>query len=473
MQLARLRYLPVRKMWKCMVNRLAALKKMIQESPVLPWAALFLGLCLAVTQFGGTNARSRIAALRAMTEQHRLTIDSYVDWTFDWSLAPSGHYYSNKAPGGALLGLPAFALLDYTVLWTNNKLDTQGRAPEPGYLELTLFNLLMQMLPFALLVIYASKRMLEIGVPKAGVHFFALAALFGNTAAIYMNCYFGHGLAGLFFLAAVFFWLERKYAWASCFFAATMLTDYGGACAIPFFVLATLWREKNWRPLVSIAIGAAPMALIWIWYHTVAFGSPFAVASQFINTTQLVHVEGSENLWGTVGVFPIPAAVRGLLFGTERGILFTQPWVLIALPLLFFPHSKFLPRGSALLVCGGFLGVLWMNCSVGGWYGGFAVGPRYLALLFPAIALAIAYRWKEIPEWAKSSLWFTLAVALVFRVWIYPFSNLAPMENLWSFHGHEYLAAHRGTNFLRVGIALGLSAYAYFWARARGDLRQI
>ncbi|MGZ3713205.1 MAG: hypothetical protein ACXVBE_15685, partial [Bdellovibrionota bacterium] len=261
---------------------------------------LFIALALAVTQFGGTNARSRIAALRAMTEAHTLTIDTYVDWTFDWSLPPSGHYYSNKAPGGALLGLPVFAALDLPVLLLTQTKDTQGRAPEPGYLELTLFNLIMQILPFAFLVIYAGRKMLERGVPLAGVHFFALAALFGNTAAIYMNCYFGHGLAGLLFLAAVFTWLEKRYAWASFFFAATMLTDYAGACVIPFFVFATLWRERTWKVAAPVALGAAPMALLWIWYHTVAFGSPLAVASQFINPTQLVHLEGSENLWGTV-----------------------------------------------------------------------------------------------------------------------------------------------------------------------------
>ncbi|MGE3261543.1 MAG: hypothetical protein AB7K68_07175 [Bacteriovoracia bacterium] len=441
--------------------------KICQESPLLPWAALFLALALAVTQFGGTNARSRIAALRAMTEGHVLTIDSYVDWTFDWSLAPNGHYYSNKAPGGALLGLPAFALLDYPTRLPNKKIDAQGRAPEPGYLQLTLFNLLMQLLPFAFLVLYAGRKLQERGVSSSGLHFFALAAFFGNTAAIYMNCYFGHGLAALLFLAAMLAWLERRYAWASFFFAATMLTDYAGACVIPFFLLATFWRERNGKIILPIALGAAPIALLWIWYHWVAFGSPFAVASQFINTTQLVHVEGSENLWGTVGIFPIPGALKGLLFGSERGILFTQPWILAVIPLLFFPKSKELPSGSLFLFLGGFLGVLWMNSSVGAWYGGHAIGPRYLALAFPAFALMIAWRWNELPEWARSVLWVTLGIALVFRILIYPFSNLAPMENLWLYHAGKFFEAHAGTAFLRLGIALTLSAATLLWVKSR------
>lgn len=438
-------------------------KKLWASSPVPPWVALFLGLALAVTQYGGTNARARIAALRAMTEARTLHIDAYADWTFDWSLAPSGHYYSNKAPGGVLLGYPVFAALDYPVLLFNQSYDENGRAPEPGYLELTLFNLLMQLLPFSFLVLYASSKLEAQGVPRAGVHFFALTALLGNTAAIYMNCYFGHGLAALLFLAGFLAWLERKYLGAAFFLAATMLTDYGGACLIPFFVLATLWRERSWKPLLPIALGAAPCGLLWIWYHTVVFGGPLEVASKFINPTQLVPVTGGDNLWGTMGIFPIPSALYGLLFGPERGILFTQPWVLVGLPLLVF----FLPRGAGFFLGGGFFAMLWMNASVGGWYGGYTLGPRYLSLFFPAFALALAWNWARLPQLSKYFLWVGLAVALAFRAWTYPFSNLAPMENLWAYHAGKWLTDHPGTNFLRLGMVLVFSAAAFAWWRTR------
>src|SRR5205823_1072127 len=85
-------------------------------------------------------------------------------------------------------------------------------------------------------------------------------------------------------------------------------------------------------------------------------------------------------------------ALRGLLFGPERGMLFFVPWALALIPLLFVPLKK-VPGGSRLFLCGGLLGLLWMNASVGSWDGGLSAGPRYLCLIFPAIAFLLAQSW--------------------------------------------------------------------------------
>jgi hypothetical protein len=450
---------------------ISGIVQQVGASPVLPWVLLFAILSLAVTQYGGTNARSRIAALRAMTEGQSLSIDNYVDWTYDWSLSPNGHYYSNKAPGAALFGLPIFSVLDYPVrLAQEGRRDTQGRVPEPGYLELTIFNVLMQIAPFSFLILSLSLALYRRGSTVSGMHFFALAALFGNTAAIYMNCYFGHGLAAIFFLAGFASWLWGRYGWAGFFFAATMLTDYGGACVIPFFLIAALYRERNWHPLKEIVAGAFPVSMLWIWYHVTTFDSPFAIASQFINPSQVVAVQGSENLWGTVSFFPSTNALIGLLFGTERGLLVTQPWVLLSIFLLLLPRAK-LPRGTAILLLGGFGAALWMNASVGGWSGGFTLGPRYLAFILPAFALAAAWSWQNFSAPVRLALWAGLSVALLFRLWTYPFSNLAPFENLWVYHWMQYRDSASSTPYGRLALAVVLISIACAWALKRNRAR--
>jgi hypothetical protein len=452
-----------------MTSFLRELREEFRRSTLTPWIALFLGLAIAVTQYGGKNALSRYAAMRAITEGHTLTIDNYKEWTIDWSLSPNGHYYSNKAPGGALLGLPVFALLDAPTRWLQRgKIDEHGRAPQPPYFEHLLLVLLTQLLPFSLLVLLAGRALREQGTPPAGVLFFGLAALFGNTAALYLNCYFGHGMAALFFLTSYLFWLRQHYALAGAFLAATALTDEGGPCVIPIFALATLWRERSLPSLVKIALGAAPVALVWIWFHITAFGGPFAVASAFIDPAQVEAFPGGSQALGGLTIFPSSRLLGKLLFGSERGILFTQPWILVAALALLLPSRSQRPRGSALFLVGGLAGLLWMNASTGSWHGGFTLGPRYLSLIFPAFALALAWSWGEFPPWIRGAAWAGLAVALLFRILVYPFSNLAPLENLWAFHWQEYARAGSGTPFLRLGIALLLSAAAAYWAWKRG-----
>lgn len=437
----------------------------VRQSLTLPWLILFLLISTVVTQDGGTNARARIAGLRAITEAGTMRIDNYLEWTYDWSLSPNGFHYPNKAPGGVLLGLPVFALLDYPTLWLQrNKVDEKGRAPMPGYLELLLLSLFTQMLPFCALVLYAERVLRERGVPAAGVHFFALAALLGNTAGIYLNCYFGHGLAALFFTAGTLAWLQRRYAWAAAGVAAAALSDYGGACVAPLLVIATLWRERSLHPIPRLALGAAPFLGLWVWYHTVAFGGPFEIASKFINPEQLSPLEGQVNLWGTMGLVPSPEILWKLLFGTSRGILFTQPWVLVAAAMLWWPAKLGRVQGLAPLLCGGLAGLLWLNASVGGWHGGHTVGPRYLSLIFPAFALAAAWLWPQLPPASRYALALGLAVALTFRLFIFPFTNLAPDTNLWAWYWEGYANPKNATPFVRIGLGLILSGSLVWWA---------
>src|SRR5216684_9234062 len=54
---------------------------------------------------GGWNQNSRFDLVRAIVEQRTLRIDAYHQNTEDKAFA-NGHYYSDKAPGLALLAVP-------------------------------------------------------------------------------------------------------------------------------------------------------------------------------------------------------------------------------------------------------------------------------------------------------------------------------------------------------------------------------
>ncbi len=426
------------------------LRSLLKNNPVLPWVVAFLVLNLAVTQYGGTNAKSRIAALRAIVESHTLNIDHYKNWTQDWALAPNGHYYSNKAPGPVFLGLPIFAVTDGLASLTTKQRDANGLRVEPGYTQILLLVLLTQILPIALLVLLVAKEL-----PIRAAHFFALAVLFGNTAAFFFNSYFGHGLAAVLFLACYLSVQKKYFVWAGLLYGFTLLSDYTAALALPA-VLSLLWIERTSlkKSLPKFVAGGILPGFLWVWYHTVCFGGPFHIASEFINS----------DVNGATYSYPQWAYLRALLFGPERGILFTQPWVYAGLFGLVLAKKR-----EAIFAWLVLAGALWVAASTDSWHGGFSAGPRYIAFLFPCLAAVIAYSWKAFPIFFRALLWLGLAVAVGLRFINYPFSNLAPLMNLWTYHINQILHPRSGTIPLRLAIFLLVMASATFfvWKKHR------
>ena len=68
------------------------------------------------------NEFSRYDLVRALVEQGTTQIDSYQDNTGDKAFY-AGHWYSDKAPGTALLGVPVYVLLSVS----NGLAGTRGR----------------------------------------------------------------------------------------------------------------------------------------------------------------------------------------------------------------------------------------------------------------------------------------------------------------------------------------------------------
>lgn len=442
------------------------MKEFLRANPAWPWVLLFLLLSSIGTELGGTNAISRVAALRAMAEGGSLHIDHYKEWSNDWSLSPNGHYYSNKAPGSALFGFPVFALIDYPVRALAPSGDEQRRAPPPELWELWLLCLVMQLIPFSLLVLYLARYLEEQGAPPPAVHFFAVAALFGNTAGLYMGTYFGHGLASIFFLASFLFWLRRRYLVCAFFAGASLLTDYGTAALLPFLGIATLFRERQIKPVLPLALGALPMAAIFAWYHQTAFGSPFSLATFYSNPEMLVTIEGEAGS-KIHSLLPSWKAVFGLLLSTERGLLFTQPWIL-GLFLLPFRKEEKPVKGSSLFLAGGLFALIWLTAGTPAWHGGHSIGPRYLSVVFPATALLLALQWKSLAERSRLFLAAGLGVSVVFYLLAFPFTVLPPIENLWSLHFRPLSQVPWiAPAFLRFLLALSAFTLCALWVRKR------
>ncbi len=432
---------------------------------------LFVWINFVSTQDGGMNAHSRFLTLHAISQQGSFAIDPYVNETLDWSRSSKdGHVYSNKAPGGVLLAALPYLLIDRAARIT----DQMRASPNPGtpdYFRKTATSFFLQVLPCVLLVYALMHFLLAAQVPVAGQVFFLLAFLFGNTAALFLNSYFGHGLAVLLLMAGLLFHFRKSHFRSALFLGFAVLTDYPAAFVIILFLGCLVWTKRDqWsaRSMGWFLLGGLLPGALWVWYHTHFFGSPFALPISQEGPAFEVAQASHSGLFRIFAFFPDPLVLLRLLFGTERGLLWTQPWVLVAVPALLVVWKKtsiYAPYILASVLS--FLGLLYLNACFPLWQGGGSPGPRYLSLSLPLLAFFLSLSWNYFSTPTKYLLWLGLGVALVFRVLVATGSILAPPdEGLWHYYWSGIVDLRRGSERLKlvavlVPALLLLAFYAY------------
>jgi hypothetical protein len=415
---------------------------------------------------GGTNPRSRGAALVALVEEGSLRIDSYVHYTVDWSQTPDGHFYSNKAPGPVFIAFPLFWALDRIQTWgVTNRLERDQIRERRINGNMRLLSWLLQVLPF-LFVAMLWCRYLERQTVSLATRILSLCALlFGNTASVTMNSYFGHGLASIFMLLCLLAVCQRQIGLAAFAFGWAALSDYGAAVyALPLAVL--LWKEAREIGWISagkqIVLGAALPAVLWVAYHSSAFGGPFTLPFRFQNPVFVDKASETIHLWGVLGL-PSGAILFELLFGYLRGILWTQPWVFVVLSASVLLLLRRIPQSLSrpiAVVAAGFVLLLCMNASFGGWHGGASPGPRYLSVGLVLFAPILGLVGDRLSPTVSAFAWITVTLGAVCGLFIlsaYDFP--ADNQSVWSFIWSNLTVHHPGTALLRLGVSLPI----LFW----------
>lgn len=363
----------------------------IQRSLLARWArspALGLAVILTVAygyfyQAGGWNQNSRFDLVRAVVEDHSVVIDRFHRNTGD-KARRDGHYYCDKAPGVSLLAVPGYAVV-HAVAGTES--------PSPTYLERAAW----------------LSTVTAIGIPSVAgaLALFWLLAIFGLSvrarAAVtlayglgtlawpYATLLYGHQLVAAFGFAA-FAWLARiKYQLnrahplslvaIGALLGLAVVVEYPAALV----VMVVLIYAASWlRPLTKIAwlaLGGAAMAVVLGLYHWVAFGGPLTLPYEF--STQVHRHQG---FFMGLGV-PNTEALRDILFTSYRGLFWSSPWLLLAIPgaVVLWRQSG---RRAELVVCIAiFMLFVWLNASLVDWQGGWAMGPRYLVGAIPYLAV--------------------------------------------------------------------------------------
>jgi hypothetical protein len=326
------------------------------------------------------NEYSRFDLVRALVDEGTTRIDTYQDNTGDKAFY-EGHWYSDKAPGSALLGVPVYALERLT-----GRLAGQATLEDATAIQALAF--VENGIPTAILV----ALLVHLLAPLVGERWaFAVGIGYGlgSIAFPFATLFFGHAASTAALFAAFFVlhrWKSTRGRWAPVI--AGLLAGLAVLIEIPTVIgvvvlgLYALWIDR--RGAVAFVLGGLPLAAVFAVYNWVSFGSPFNIG--YMNLLPGSFASGmSEGILG-VGL-PKGETAGDLLFGT-RGLIRLAPWF-IAVPAGLVALRDRRVRAE-VVVCAA-IATLFLLYNAGYYlpFGGWTPGPRFLLPALPFAAVLV------------------------------------------------------------------------------------
>jgi hypothetical protein len=416
------------------------------------------------------NIDSRFDLVRSMIDHASLTIDPYHWNTWDKAV-DKGHYYSDKAPGSAVLGSAVYSVFKlarqtpvigggihvveqnsaWNVAIQLGKTDTQ-QAPAakgrrlggcqragPGNVQFIPWGnrLVPPMRDWAF-----SKYIVTIGAVALlsalfATFFFWFISLFtsrrifqwtltglyalATVALPYSTVLYSHQMVAAFlFVAFALLFLRsqgRVGAWAApavgFLLGLSLFTEYTVGLIIVAIGVYALWvYRRRVRELLPLCIaGALPVAGLMA-YNYACFGS--------VLDTGYTHdfCWSSAQAAGFAGfTSPKLGPLFDLTFGPFRGLFYMSPFLFLAVPGAYLMIRRGLRTEAALCLITS-IGFILAISAYWGWNGGQVDGPRYIVPIVPFLAFPIVFfldRWGATV--AGAILTALLGVLSVFVTW--------------------------------------------------------
>ena len=292
--------------------------------------------------------------------------------TIDWARNPEHGYakYSNKAPGSYLYGIPVYGVL-YIV---ERIAGLQPLEPKLTYINMYLLNLLMTVLPSAIMAFYLARMAIKLtGIHWSGALAFSLLTWHGSLLWVYSTNVWGHVPAAAAVTFAIWNLLKIPVGqpevakqpevenppsiwpalWCGFWAGYSVLAEYSCAFVVAGLGVVFLYR-RNWRLLVFFIVGGIGPLIAHLVYHGYCFGAPLSTANAFNNP--VFRQEGAAFS------LPKPGIILELLFLPYRGLFQYSPLLILA--LFVFRKKCWRTRPALVWLCLGVFGAfLLMNAS--------------------------------------------------------------------------------------------------------------
>jgi hypothetical protein len=372
--------------------------------------------------FLSPNEFSRWAAAAAIVDDHTLSVNRLMPLLGDRleDLSQVGdRIYSNKAPGLAFVGLPAYAAARAIV-----------GPPSAATMRptLTAMRWLAATVPAILLAMLFAGAAARFGASRERVATAVVALLFGTPLFAYGLLNFSHALTAFALFAAWLLLFVRPTAWgevgAGALIGLAVISEYpcvfAGAVLVAFAVAPSpglrppspALRERDaegpasfsrdagegaakWRMrALRIILGGVPFALALALYNRAAFGSAFTLSSAHERDAAFRGMAG-EGLFG-IGVPNLGTLVR-LLLDPSKGLLLFSPIILMAMAMLPRAYRAMTARQLGSLVATPAVLIL-LYAGYPNWHGGWTVGARYLVPALPFLLFPLVFAAESIVE---------------------------------------------------------------------------
>lgn len=332
------------------------------------------------------NENSRLYMTASMVELGTYRLDEIRErwgWTNDCA-AKDGHFYSVKAPGTSLLGVPAYA----AYYWLGRSLGFALDRTTALWLVRVTATVLPALLFFFFFYRWLARRSAH-GTLVDAVY---LAVVLGSMLYAYGTMFVSHTQSAAVAFGA-FMLLHRareqgeispaRAFWAGLFTAAVTLFEYPGfvaSLALSAFALVAIRPRKR---LFFFALGGIIPALVMMHFQWKAFGSPFTPGHLYVENASL-RAAHHEGLYGADGLH-LDAAWK-LLVHPYYGLFVLTPLLALAPVGLVRLLARRAERVSAAASLAVVVLTYLVICTMNNWHAGWSVGPRYLAVCVPFVA---------------------------------------------------------------------------------------
>jgi hypothetical protein len=338
------------------------------------------------------NSTSRAALVFSIVNHGLLNIDQYHEKTGDKAFF-EGHYYSDKPLGPILVAVPVHAV--YSAI--GKLIPSLGNRTD---IAIFVMNFFATAIPSALLGTVIYQFTARFARQQKSAFLLALVYGLGTIALPYSMRFYQHQLAAFgmfvgFFLLWRVIYEEANQCWlwvVGLLFGLTVISEYP---TVPFLGTIFLWAaykiSDRWI-LYRVVLGALPFLLISAAYNLAILHTPLPAAYLYHVTFQAAHRQGFMGITG----FSL-TQLWGITFSPFRGLFFISPVLLLTVPGLYWMWQQYnTQRGVVRLLAGIIVGFFLYNASYLIWWGGWAVGPRFLLPMLPFMILPLIFPFERL-----------------------------------------------------------------------------